>query len=413
MKANPSIPRVCFVNASLPPVYGGAELAALRYAGRLADGGVGIHLIGAVAPGAAVAPNLPEWVIPIALPGGDRSPRFRLPGMAALALARRLWPKLYLMRREFDVLHVFNCASLFNLMAVPFARALGKPVVLESSLIGSDDPITLRDGRRGNRAVLGCRLRYLLYKRGSAFVAKSVALGDAYRQAHLDGGRLYRIPYAVDTELYRPADDAERLRIRRRLELPEEGCMVLFVGGYNKRKGLHWLLDAFGSVADRHPDARLIVLGPSSKYDSDYVSRLRALAEVPPLSGKVNFVDRLANNVHDYMRAVDLFVLPSEREGLPISVLESMASGLAVVASAIPEISKSQIHDGVEGRLVPVGDVGAIAKVLDELLAAPAERDRLGRAARTRALEEFSPEVVDRQYRVLYGDLLGRPIGES
>jgi glycosyltransferase involved in cell wall biosynthesis len=106
------------------------------------------------------------------------------------------------------------------------------------------------------------------------------------------------------------------------------------------------------------------------------------------------------------MRACDVFVLPSVREGLPIAVLEAMASGLAVIASDIPEIAGSQITDGEEGLLFPTGDVEALHSRMGELVRNQSTRQSLASAARLRAEQEFSTVVVDRQYLTLYHELL-------
>jgi glycosyltransferase involved in cell wall biosynthesis len=125
------------------------------------------------------------------------------------------------------------------------------------------------------------------------------------------------------------------------------------------------------------------------------------------LEGRVTFVEGPVANVQDYMRAADVLVLPSRREGLPISVLEGMAAGLPVAASNIPEIADSQVEDGVQGLLFPVGAVGAMGDSLRWLVAEPALRQRMGRAARRRAVDRFSIDLVDERYERLYQGLVG------
>jgi glycosyltransferase involved in cell wall biosynthesis len=188
--------------------------------------------------------------------------------------------------------------------------------------------------------------------------------------------------------------------------------LILFVGGLTPRKGIHWLIDAF-SRSMQQDDAHLVLVGPDDKYDPEYSRGLRESVTEAELTHDVSFVTRLATNVDEYMRACDIFVLPSVREGLPISVLEAMSCGMAVVASDIPEIADSQIKDGIDGCLFPVGDPAALAAALAYLVRDPKERQRLAAAARLRVDREFSNRVVDRQYRRLYADLLGRRGGND
>ena len=393
------VTRVCIVSRSLPPEYGGAEIAAYRYGERLAASG---H------PPLFIAPDggeeYPDWVVPLQIPSVIKGvgARTRL-----LRLVRSLWPVMWKRRHDFDVVHIFNSAPLINLLAVPMARALGKPVVLESSLVGSDDPLALMKRKKGRRRrlFLANPLRYELYRRGSAFISKSPVLLRACKEAPLPQEKMTLIPYAVDCDTYRPSNPSERRDLRRALELPE-GPTVLFVGGMNKRKGVHHLLEAFRSVVDAVPEARLALVGPAYKYDPEFVEGLYSSTEAWGLSGHVTFVNRVVDNVHEYLRASDVFTLPSSREGLPIAVLESMAAGKAVVASDIPEIADSQIEDGTNGLLVPFGDVEGLAKALTTVLAEPGRAEALGAEARRRALDRFSVPVVDAQYRRLYEALL-------
>ncbi len=404
--------RVCVVNANLPPEYGGAEIAAYRYAERLDRAGCSPVVVGAVRDDGRPREPLPPYVHPLKLMAGKeprRGPRSR--GRAVMQLAEiglRLWPRIIALRHQYDVVHVFNSAPLFNLMAVPVARSLRKPVVLEMSLLGSDDPLTLRRSRNGRQKRLISRppLRYLLYRAADGYVSKSAALSDAYRRAGLSESRLFEIPYAVDVGVYQPATDIERRACRASVGIAPNRTTILFVGGINRRKGVHLILEAFRDVLKHHPESQLVIVGPTYKYESSYYASLQAAVREWGLSGHVVFTCKVASNVAEYMRAADVFVLPSTREGLPISVLEAMACGLAIVASDIPEIARSQIQHCQEGLLVPVGDVGALAGALARVICDKGLRARIGAAARERAVREFSVESVDGRYQDLYSQLV-------
>ncbi|MFT3968642.1 MAG: glycosyltransferase family 4 protein, partial [Sphingobium sp.] len=104
----------------------------------------------------------------------------------------------------------------------------------------------------------------------------------------------------------------------------------------------------------------------------------------------------------DLLRTSGIYILPSHNEGLPVSLLEAMSHGLAVIGSrvgGIPEL----IRDGTDGLLVDAGDVAAIADALERLLSDDALRERLGSAARARIDDAFSDRAVlpllDQLYR--------------
>lgn len=402
-------PRVCVVAFRLPPEYGGAEIAAFRYAKHLHETGRAPILLAPRREGRTERNDLPSFVrsVPYPDPPGWVE---RLPGPAGV-LARyswiswRLWPAMYRLRKSFDILHVFNAAPTFNLLTLPPGAILGKPTILDMSLVGSDDPLTVKE--RGDRKVKVPRptARWLLYRTASAYVSKSPPLTEAYERSGLPVDRLWEIPYGVDTNVFAPSSSEERRELRRRLGLPVEASVILFLGGINPRKGVHRLLDAFQSVAGRSPDAHLLLVGPTYKYESAYVEGLHARVGEWALADRVHFVEDLVDDPQNYMRAADIFCLPSEREGLPISVLEAMSCGLAVVASDIPEIASSQIRNGEHGLLTPVGDVEALAGALERVVNERDLRDRLASNACHRVQESFSMEVVDGRYRRMYREL--------
>jgi glycosyltransferase involved in cell wall biosynthesis len=398
--------RLCIINVSLPPSYGGAEIAAYRHAERYVQAGGEAIVVGPARTSAAEL--LPSWVIEVPDGKGPFGGRLGwIPGASVAGMAARVWPIIWKLRRRYDVLHIFNSSPLFNLIAVPLARLCGKPVILEMSLRGSDDPLRLRVWGKPGRIPLIPRppFRYLLFRMGSRFVAKSLALRDAYLEAGLPEERLVQIPYPVDTRVYRQATPEEKERLRSSLGLRAQEVQILFVGGLTPRKGVHWLIEAFTRLP-RDLSARLVLVGPDYKYDPEYSRSLRSAVTRAGMEDQVTFVTGVADNVEQYMRACDVFVLPSVREGLPISILEAMSSSLPIVASDIPEIARSQVADGLEGYLFPVGNVSELASILRRLVQNRSERVRLGDAARRRVESEFSADVVDERYRMLYGELL-------
>jgi glycosyltransferase involved in cell wall biosynthesis len=156
------------------------------------------------------------------------------------------------------------------------------------------------------------------------------------------------------------------------------------------------------AVASCEPGSiRLLIAG-------DGPERPRLVSEIARL-GLDGAVELLGTrgDVHELLAAADVFVLSSESEGMPMSVLEAMAAGLPVVASAVggvPEV----VRDGETGALVPPRDPVALAEAIRLLVADPALRQRFGDAGRRRVEREFAVADFRRAHLELYRAALGQ-----
>ena len=144
------------------------------------------------------------------------------------------------------------------------------------------------------------------------------------------------------------------------------------------------------AVGQKHSEARLIVVG-DGKERQDLENLTKALS----LGDSVTFVGRVPNEkVPEYMAAADIFVLPSLSEGLPVVILEAMASGLPLISTKItglPEI----IHEGENGFLVQPKNPVEITQKLILLLSDDEQRKRLSENSRVRAKDYTWDEVLD------------------
>jgi len=309
----------------------------------------------------------------------------------------RLWFNLcaYVWRRrhDFDLLHSHG-AYYTNSIVGPLARAAGLKSIVKASL-ASDDLYSI------GRTVSG-RLHLSLLRQVDACVAISRDLVREFSDCGLQSQRIHYLPNGVDTVLFHPVDDAERQRARSRLDLPPDRPLALYAGVMDGRKNIEWLArqwvaqDAFGT------DALLLAIGPQSREDTsgELIGRLRALQTEAPR----RFCLRAhATDIDDYLRAADVLVLPSHREGLPNVVLEAMASGLPCVAADVSG-TRDLVQDGRTGYTYAPDDVAALAGAVTAALS-PEGRE-LGRNGRRIAEDSFSLESIAQGYSRLYTDLL-------
>jgi glycosyltransferase involved in cell wall biosynthesis len=175
--------------------------------------------------------------------------------------------------------------------------------------------------------------------------------------------------------------------------------VVLFLGRLGTNKGVYDLLEAFVAIARRFPESRLRMGGDG---DLDGVRSRAADLGIAERVDILGWVSGEAKNQE--LAGSDVYALPSYNEGLPMSILEAMASGLPVLTCPVGGIPDA-VTDGIEGYFVPPGDVSALSSRLQELLDDEPLRQRMGSAARYRAQTEFSATAAVERIGALYAQL--------
>jgi glycosyltransferase involved in cell wall biosynthesis len=212
------------------------------------------------------------------------------------------------------------------------------------------------------------------------FTQAAVDARTARRLGLCRTGDIVAIGNGADPAIFHPGSATERARVRAELGTSPERRVILMVGRLVREKGYPELLDAM-----RRVDAELWAVG--DRLVSDHARGIdshRRVAEADPLlRDRVRFLG-YRPDVAGLMRAADIFVLPSHREGMPRSIVEAMLSGLPVVATEVRG-SNEEVVDGVTGLLVPVDDARALADALNALVADPPRRNAFGAAGLERA----------------------------
>ncbi len=178
----------------------------------------------------------------------------------------------------------------------------------------------------------------------------------------------------------------------------DENC-ILFLGQLGNRKGTYDLLQAVARITDRHPDMRLVMAGDGE------VKRVREEVIRLGLQKHVEVHDWVSGARKDaLLERATIYALPSYCEGLPMSVLEAMATGMPIICTpvgGIPEV----VTDGLEGRLIVPGDVDALCAALDDLLSRRDLCRKMGEAARKKVEEKFSAARIVPQVEQVYMQL--------
>jgi len=233
---------------------------------------------------------------------------------------------------------------------------------------------------------------------GARYTTDAVAVSEAFVPYLIDKARVPRsrirvIPNGIDTGLFRPGPRTGR--VRGALGFPDAALVLGHVARFSPVKNHELLVAAFERVASAHPAAHLAFIG-----DGPLRPAIEARVDALGLRDRVGFLGEVGD-LHEVYRDLDILVLSSQTEAAPMSVLEGMASGLAIVATAVGGLPAILAH-GEAGILVPPADAAAFATALSAVLADPAERARLSRAARERAEQRYDQEHMLDAYEAVY-----------
>lgn len=222
----------------------------------------------------------------------------------------------------------------------------------------------------------------------------------AVREGIVPAERCSYLGNGVDLSRFGPVGRARRDAVRKELGLGEDEVVVAFTGRLVREKGLLELMAAFQQLHLERPRVRLLLIGGTLSSDRDGQDDVLPALQQPALRHAC-IATGLTERVADFLAAADLFVLPSHREGMPRSILEAMAAGLAVVATDIRGC-REEVVDGETGFLVPVGDAVRLGRALARLVDDPALRNRMGARGRERAQRLFDERLVFARLLELY-----------
>ena len=313
--------------------------------------------------------------------------------MFSLAGMRRLARMVSLLRTlEPDILHLHLVG--FN---------GGRWVLLAARLAGVPDVVCTIHVAPGERQSWRVRLDRSMQSRiVSGYIAVSRASRERLiRNLGLSPRKVVAIPNAVELRRFREPAGPARQAIRAECGIPADAPVIGVLARLSEQKGLRYLISAAPAILADHPETHVVLVGDGPLRE-DLVAQARSLG----VEQRIHFVGYRANTV-DYLRAMDLFVLPSLYEGMPLSILEAMGAALPVVATAVDGTPEAVV-DGETGYLVPPADPESLALAINRLLGDRALASAMGRNGRARAEAEYSETAIIDRLGKVYRAVLGR-----
>ena len=316
-----------------------------------------------------------------------------------LALARSIWDLLQLFRHErFNVVHVHTPVAA---IAARIAAALARVPLVFYTAHG----FYFHERMPWFQRWLHISLEGLLAPLTNELLTVSTedaALARRLRFKSAD--HIHAIGNGVDIYRFTPPSPLQRKDRRDSFGLRSDAIVVGTVARLVAEKGYGELCDAFAQLAPHFPQLQLLLCG--SRLSSDHAGaveqRIQQLQRAFP--GQVVTTGG-RDDVEAVYQAMDIFCLPSWREGLPYTVIEAMLTGLPVVATDIRGC-REQVLPEVTGFLVPPGQSAPLAAAIERLLLDPEVRLRLGAIARQRALVLYDQTKVLQSQLDLYGQAI-------
>ena len=369
----------------LPPEYSGAAAQAFLLAGELRARGHHVEFVTQSWNGRCreyVVDGFP--VTALAMQVHAKHQEFSI----WRSLAVHLWRR----RHHVDILHGQGAYYTQSILG-PLGRLLGKPTLVKASLSQND----LSSLSHSTIAPVHRRFLRLV----DAYVAISEDLEAEFDQKGMSPERVWHIPKGVDTERFSPVDEARRKALTESLGLPTDRPIGLFVGVFDERKRIGWLLRQWVATQGFGSGVHLAAVGPTSRdsYGAALKRELHALAQEHP--ALITVRDFSPDIVH-YYQAASLLLFPSHREGLPNTVLEAMACALPCVVARAPG-SRELVQDGVNGATFAVDDAAELRAAVQQVMAAPAQ---LGARGREIAIERYGIGAITDRYEALYAHLV-------
>lgn len=298
---------------------------------------------------------------------------------------------------EYRIVH-FHSFLGFETVVFPLLRAMGRRLIVKLTLVGSDDPVTLK--RR--------KLGFLLF-RGLQSADRLIAISDGLFALSLESGfpreKVSLISNGVDIRRFSPVTDEQKEGLKAALGFSAYPTIFLSMGKVEERKGYAFLLEAWARIQQELPSAALLIAGPdNTRTNKFYLELERSIVE-----------DRLRNvfflgevqKAEDYFRIADCFLFCSRREGFGTVLVEAMCCSVPVVATNIDGITQNLVIQPDIGRICYSRSAGEFSGLAVSFIRAkdPAKLQRAAEAVR----RHFDIRRIAERYQALYRQLSGQP----
>lgn len=279
----------------------------------------------------------------------------------------------------------------FAVWAILFAKLAGKPVTL--ALTGKAEVFSNKQS-----------FREKLFASCNQYIATTHEIKESFiKDAHINPDKISVIPHGIDIKKYPFSSYEDRCVAKQQAGLDSSIPNLLFCARVAPNKGILIALEVWKQLYQRYPESKFYIVGGG---DNTLLDEARRVSE--QCDNSIIVIGEV-DDVTPYHRLSDVYIFPSEHEGLPTSLLEAMSSGLATVCSDIGG-NNDLIFDDITGYRVPVKDVDAYINKISYLFDHPSIRSEMGKCASSYVEAHASYDVVSKEMEITVTNQRTEPI---
>ncbi len=388
MRVKAKILRIIMFCGYFPPDYSGATRQAISLSKELRTLGHSVEFLTVQREGMATQDVYDDFPV-TRIPFGSNKNYKEI----------RLWYELFSFalkrRKDFDIIHSHG-ANYINSIIGPVGKIYGWKSLVKGTLAQSD----LYDIGRNRSG----QLQKLFLDRVNAYIAISQDIRQEFEACGFAPEKIHSVPNGVDTTRFSPASRAERNELRQKLGLPLGKKIFLTVGVLDNRKNIGWIVDQWDRNERIKGESFLVVVGPPGRTASD-LQHFKVLERKFEMNRESMKRYDFNENIQEFYRAADYFILASKSEGMPNVILEAMACGLPCLSTPVSG-TDVLISPGENGYLYGFDDAEQFFENYLNVLSL----DYLNASRECVALisSRFSFQAVAQAYINIYSQLLNR-----
>jgi glycosyltransferase involved in cell wall biosynthesis len=395
-----SLPRVCLLTETYYPLTGGGESQTRVLAANLLNRNFQVLIITRRCSDSWKEIDLVDGVSVYRIPpvGTGRFTRWFMLFWSLLALAKT--------RSQYDVVYVSGFKSL-GLSAVLAAKLLRKRCILKADSNGEMSGEFFAAGlKKFGLTPTSIIVRILLSGRNKIlrganyFVAITTGIAEELKSEGVDPSSIALISNGIDTDRFSRITAFEKQSLRQTLVIPRKGIIITYAGRLVSYKGLPLLLRVAEVIQSEFDHVGFVLIGSGGFDMHNCEDELKKFVKAKGLEESIYFAGEV-DNVHEYLQASDIFVLPSEEDAFPLALVEAMACGLPVISTPVGGI-KEIITDRQNGLLVQARDFQQLYQVISGLIRDPTLSASLGTAAVQTVQERYSAGIIIQKYCELF-----------